>query len=85
MHQDLRRLARDCDPLQERARAAALLVNRDLAVAAMRESDGVGATLGDSGQEGTGRDRPVDGGFWREAVAGNSTHNASDLAVACSF
>jgi len=51
----------------------------------MRESDGVGATLGDSGQEGTGRDRPVDGGFWREAVAGNSTHNASDLAVACSF
>ena len=59
--QRLRRVARHEDPVEQLARAAALLADRDRSdLGAVGVPDGVGAALGDSGQERLGCERPID-------------------------
>ena len=59
--QRLRRVARDKDSVEQLARAAALLADRDRSdLGAVRVPDGVSAALGDPGQERLGCERPID-------------------------
>ena len=59
--QGLARAGREDDLLEQSAGAGALLVDRRLARAApVGVPDGVGAALGDPGEQGLGRERPVD-------------------------
>ena len=71
----LRRLEGHAQLVQERARAAAALVDGDRpARAAIRVADRVRAALSDAGEQGLSRERPVDAGLGAHAVAGNTTH-----------
>jgi hypothetical protein len=71
---------RDRDLIEERARAGALLVDLDRAArAAVGVPDGVGAALGDPGEQRLGRERPVDGRGAAQAIAGDAAHQGSIL------
>src|SRR5581483_9454383 len=66
---------RDRDPLEHRARAAALLVDDDrLAGRAMRIADRVGATLRDPREQRLRGARPVDRAGLAEAESGDAAH-----------
>ena len=60
---------------QQCARPGALLVDGDRArPSAVRVPDRVRAALGDPGEQGLGRERPVERARRAQAVSGNSTH-----------
>ena len=61
VHEQLRRLLGHADPVEQGGRAGALLVQRDRGAGLPeRVADGVGATLGDPGEERAGSDSPLD-------------------------
>ena len=63
------------NPVEERARAGTLLVHRERpAVASIGIADCVCAALGDSGEQGLSRERPIDSARALQAVSGDSTH-----------
>ena len=64
------------DPVEQGGCSGALLVDADAAVPdAVGVPDGVRAALGDAGQKGPRRDRPVDAALRVEAIASYSAHN----------
>ena len=64
------------DPLEELARGRALLRHDRIGVvrAAVGVADGVGAALGDPGQQRLRRERPVDGAARGKAVSRDAAH-----------
>jgi hypothetical protein len=76
----LGRCGRDGDLLQEGAGSRSLLANGHRAgVRAIRVPDGVGAPLGDSGEQSLRGERPVDVAAGAQAVSGNSAHKLEAL------
>jgi hypothetical protein len=68
-------VGRDLDPIEQLARAGALLEHVDGTVRnPVRVPDGVGAALGDPGQQRLRRERPVDARRGAQAIAGNAAH-----------
>ena len=77
----LRCVLRDRDLVEERARAAAELRDGDGSVgSAGRIPDGVGAALGDPGEERLRRERPTDRRVGAQAVSGYAAHDAIPLS-----
>ena len=60
VHQDLVGVLGDLDAVEELAGAGALLVDVDAAAVPIRVPDGVGAALGDTGEQSLSSERPID-------------------------
>src|SRR5256885_8091305 len=76
MDQQLGRVARDADSLEESGRTGALLVHLDLpARPTIGVPDGVGAALGDPREQRAGRDSPLDAAVGIEAISGDSAQS----------
>jgi hypothetical protein len=71
----------DTDAVEELARARALLVDPDGTLAAMGVAHGVGAALGDPGQERLRGERPVDARGRAQAIAGDPAHGFLDVSA----
>jgi hypothetical protein len=79
VQQHLAGLGGERDSCEEGARARPLLCDRDPAGArAIGVTDRVGAALGDAGEQGLSRQRPVDARRRTEAVSGDSAHVRRD-------
>ena len=75
--QCLGRTGGEHDLFEERARPGALLVDRGSSrPAPVGVPDRVGAALGDPGEQGLGRERPVERARRAQAVSGYSAHNS---------
>ena len=75
--EELGRVPGHVDPVEQGGSAGALLVDADAAVLdTVGVPDGVGAALGDAGEEGPRCDRPVDAALRVEAVASYSAHSS---------
>ena len=74
--EQLRRILGDADPLEQGRRAGALFVDGDRSSRGpVGIADGVGAALGDSGQQGAGGDCPLDAAPRSEAISGYSAQS----------
>ena len=74
VHQDLVGVLGDLDAVEELAGAGALFVDVDTAAVPIRVPDGVGAALGDSGEQSLSSERPIDVALRTQAVSGNPAH-----------
>ena len=76
VHEQLRRLLGDANPVEQGRRAGTLLVQCDRGAGAPeRVADRVGAALGDPCEEGAGRDSPLDAAVGAQAISGDSAQS----------
>jgi hypothetical protein len=74
--EELRRFLGNPDPLEQRGRTRALLVDGNPALGCpVRESGRVSAALCDSGQERPSGDGPLDGAVGSQAISGYSAQS----------
>jgi hypothetical protein len=76
--EELARMCRHGDPVEQPARGRALLRAHRIFVlpAAIRVADRVGATIGDTGEQCLRSERPVDAASRREAISSDAAHSS---------